>query len=98
MRTPAHQTRDHRTITVDVQNAATSFPRLGHGPAFLACVRAFVVSLGFQLAPKATWRGGGGLTRPSHDARVRRGGLTLWRLPCMTCRAVFTVRPHFVLR
>ena len=30
--------------------------------------------------------------------RVRLGGLTIWRLQCTTCRAVFTVLPHFVLR
>src|SRR6266704_110196 len=26
------------------------------------------------------------------------GGLTIWRLQCTTCRAVFTILPHFVLR
>src|SRR6266478_3407723 len=31
-------------------------------------------------------------------ARVRLGGLTIWRVQCTTCRAVFTVLPHFVLR
>jgi len=30
--------------------------------------------------------------------RVRLGGLTIWRLQCTMCRAVFTVLPHFVLR
>jgi hypothetical protein len=30
--------------------------------------------------------------------RVRLGGLTIWRLQCTTCKAVFTVLPHFVLR
>src|SRR4029453_3961165 len=38
------------------------------------------------------------LTRHSHYARVRLGGLTIWRLQCTTCRAVFTVLPHFALR
>ena len=98
MRTTARQTRDNRTITVDFQNEATYFQLLGDGKAFLECVLAFVVSLGFQLAHKATCRGGGCLTRHSHYARVRLGGLTIWRLQCMTCRAVFTVLPHFVLR
>jgi hypothetical protein len=28
----------------------------------------------------------------------RLGGLTIWRLQCTTCRVVFTVLPHFVLR
>jgi hypothetical protein len=26
------------------------------------------------------------------------GGVTIWRIQCTTCRAVFTVLPHFVLR
>src|SRR5215471_7257814 len=29
---------------------------------------------------------------------MRLGGLTIWRLQCTRCRAVFTVLPHFVLR
>jgi len=61
-------------------------------------VIAFILALGFQLAHKATCRGGGCLTRHSHYARVRLGGLTIWRIQCTTCRAVFTVLPHFVLR
>ena len=30
--------------------------------------------------------------------RVRLGGVTIWRIQCTTCKAVFTVLPHFVLR
>jgi hypothetical protein len=41
---------------------------------------------------------GGSLTRHSHYARLRLGGLTIWRLQCTSCKAVFTVLPHFVLR
>src|SRR5215831_14852653 len=98
MRNTTRQTRENRTITVDFQNEATYFHLLGDGKAFRECVLAFVISLGFQLAHKATCRGGGCLTRHSHYARVRLGGLTLWRLQCTTCRAVFTVLPHVVLR
>ncbi|HEY5867036.1 MAG TPA: hypothetical protein VI542_16050, partial [Candidatus Tectomicrobia bacterium] len=29
---------------------------------------------------------------------VRLGGLTIWRIQCTACKAVFTVLPHFVLR
>ena len=61
-------------------------------------VLAFILSLGFQLAHKATCRGGGCLTRHSHYVRVRLGGVTIWRIQCTTCKAVFTVLPHFVLR
>jgi hypothetical protein len=94
----ARQTRDNRTITVDFQNESTYFQLLGDGQAFVECVLAFLLALGLQLAHKATCRGGGCLTRHSHYARVRLGGLTIWRVQCTTCKAVFTVLPHFVLR
>src|SRR5713101_6330828 len=98
MRTTAHQARENRTITVDFQNEATYFQLLGDGKAFLECVLAFLLSLGFQLKHKAACSGGGCLTRHSHYARVRLGGVTIWRIQCTTCKAVFTVLPHFVLR
>jgi len=95
---PAHQTRENRTITVDFQNEATYFQLLGDGKAFVELVIAVILALGFQLRHKATCRGGGCLTRHSHYVRIRLGDLTIWRLQCTTCRAVFTVLPHFVLR
>src|SRR5256884_6146715 len=98
MRSTAHQTRENRTITVDFQNEATYFQLLGDGKAFVELVIAFILALGFQLRHKATCRGGGCLTRHSHYARVRLGGVTIWRIQCTTCKAVFTVLPHFVLR
>ena len=94
----ATPTRVNRTITVDFQNEATYFHLLGNGKAFVECVLAFVLSLGFQLTHKTTCRGGGCLTRHSHYARVRLGGLTMWRMQCTTCKAVFTILLHFVLR
>src|ERR671917_126486 len=98
MGTAAKPTHENRTITVDFQSEATYFQLLGDGKAFLECVLAFVMSLGFQLKHKATCRGGGCLTRHSHYVRVRLGGLTIWRIQCARCKAVFTVLPHFVLR
>ena len=98
MRTTARQTRENRTITVDFQNEAAYFQLLGDGKAFVECVLAFLLALGLQLKHKATCHGGGCLTRHSHYLRVRLGGLTIWRLQCTTCKAVFTVLPHFVLR
>src|SRR5713101_247966 len=92
------QTRTNRTITIDFQHEATYFQLLGDGKAFLECVLAFILSIGFQLTHKATCSGGGCLTRHSHYVRVRLGGLTIWRVQCTTCKAVFTVLPHFVLR
>src|SRR2546426_4249139 len=98
MHSTAHQTRENRTITVDFQNEATYFQLLGDGKAFVELVIAVILALGFQLRHKATCRGGGCLTRHSHYVRIRLGDLTIWRLQCTTCRAVFTVLPHFVLR
>src|SRR5919109_2317100 len=98
MRNTTRQTRENRTITVDFRSEATYFQLLGNGKAFLECVLAFLMSLGLQLKHKATCRGDGCLTRHSHYVRVRLGGVTIWRLQCTTCKAVFTVLPHFVLR
>src|SRR5438093_6466843 len=98
MRHTARQTRENWTITVDFQNGATYFQLLGDGKAFVEFVFAFILSLGFQLAHKATCHGGGCLTRHSHSVRLRVRGITIWRIQCTTCKAVFTVLPHFVLR
>jgi len=98
MRHTARQTRENRTITVDFHDEAAYFRLLDDGKAFVECVLAFLLALGFQLLHKTTCRGGGCLTRHSHYARVRLGGITIWRLQCTTCRAVFTVLPHFILR
>ena len=97
MRHTARQTRDNRTITVDFRDDATYYQLLGNGKVFVECAR-LVLSLGFQLTHKASCSEGRSLTRPSHYARVRLGGLTIWRLQCPACKAVFTVLPHFVLR
>src|ERR671927_1474974 len=94
----ANPTRQNRTITVDFQEPSTHLQLMNDGKAFVEFVFAFLLSLGFQLAHKATCTGGGCLTRHSHYARLRLGGLTIWRVQCTTCRAVFTVLPHFVLR
>jgi hypothetical protein len=94
----AKRTRENRTITVDFQDETTYVQLLSDGRAFVELVLAFLLSVGFQLKHKATCGGGGCLTRHSHYVRVRLGGVTIWRLQCTTCRAVFTVLPHFVLR
>src|SRR5919199_1270965 len=94
----AKATRENRTITVDFQDDSTYLQLLSDGKAFVEFVMAFFLALGFQLTHKATCHGGGCLTRHSHYVRVRLGGVTIWRLQCTACRAVFTVLPHFVLR
>src|SRR5712691_6369397 len=98
MRSTARQTRENRTITVDFHNEATYLQLLGDGKAFVELVIAFLFALGFQLTHKATCHGGGCLTRHSHYVRVRLGGLTIWRIQCTRCKAVFTILPHFALR
>jgi hypothetical protein len=98
MSTAAKRTRENRTITVDFRDEATYLQLLGDGKAFVEFVFAFLLALGLQLLHKATCDGGGCLTRHSHYARVRLGGVTIWRIQCTTCKAVFTVLPHFILR
>src|SRR5216683_5462658 len=98
MGTATKPTRQNRTITIDFQNETTYMQLLGDGKAFLELVMAFILSLGFQLKHKPTCHSGGFLTRHSHYVRVQLGGLTIWRIQCTTCHAVFTVLPHFVLR
>src|SRR5467141_1371437 len=90
--------RHNRTLTVDFHDEATYFGLLDHTNAFVEFVLAFLLALGFQLLHKASCSEGGGLTRHSHYARVRLGGLTIWRIQCTTCKAVFTVLSHCVLR
>jgi hypothetical protein len=98
MSTAATRPRENRTITVDCRDAATSFQRLGAGTALVACVCAFLLALGFPLLHQATCDGGGGLPRHAHSARVRLGGVTIWRRQGTPCTAVCTVLPHFLLR
>jgi hypothetical protein len=98
MGTAAKPTRENRTITVDFRDDATYFHLIADGKAFVECVLAFLLALGLQLKHKASCSGGGCLTRHSHYARVRLGGVIIWRIQCTTCKAVFTVLPHFVLR
>ncbi len=90
--------RENRTITVDFYDESTYTQLIHDGKAFVEFVLAFILSLGFQLHHKSSCDGGGALTRHSHYARVRLGGLTIWRIQCTRCRAVFTVLPQFVLR
>jgi hypothetical protein len=90
--------RANRTVTVDFKDQATDFELIRDGKAFVECVVVFILSIGFQLHHKASCNGGGSLTRHSHYVRIRLGGLTIWRIQCTSCKAVFTVLPHFVLR
>jgi hypothetical protein len=93
----AKATRANRTITVDFHDEATYDRLLDDTKAFVEFILAFLLSTGFQLFHKASCTASGRLTRHSHYARVRLGGLTIWRVQCTTCQAVFTVLPHFRL-
>jgi hypothetical protein len=74
------------------------FKLLDDRRAFVEFVLAFLLALGFQLKHQVACGGGGCLTRHAHYMRVRVGGVTIWRIQCTTCKAVFTILPHFVLR
>jgi len=94
----AKSTRQNRTLTVDFHDETTYFALLDNTKAFVEFILAFILSIGLQLNHKSTCHGGGSLTRHSHYVRIRLGGLTIWRIQCTRCKAVFTVLPHFVLR
>jgi hypothetical protein len=94
----AKPTRHNRTITVDFHDETTYLALLDTPHAFVEFVLAFLRAISFQLLHKASCSEGGHMTRHSHYARLRLGGLTIWRIQCTTCKAVFTVLPHFVLR
>jgi hypothetical protein len=81
--------RQNRPLTLDFHDPAPSFELLSDGKAFVELVLAFILSLGFPLTPQSTCHGGGGLTRHSHDGRVRLGGLSIWRIQCTSCKAIF---------
>jgi hypothetical protein len=76
----------------------TYFALLSNTKACVEFVLAFILSLGFQLLHKGSCSEGGSLARHSHYAGLQLRGLTIWRVQCTTCKAVFTVLPHFVLR
>src|SRR5262245_34202067 len=94
----AKATRANCTITVDFHDEATYDRLLDDTKAFVEFILAFLLPTCFQLLHTASCSASGRLTRHSHYARVRLGGLTIWRVQCTTCKAVFTVLPHFVLR
>jgi len=94
----AKPTRHNRTITVDFHDEMTYSELLDNTQAFVEWVLAFILSIGLQLTHKASCCAGGRLTRHSHYGRIRLGGLTIWRIQCPSCKTVFTVLPHFVLR
>lgn len=98
MNKQAKAKRENRTITIDFEDEANYQRLCQEGKGFIEFVVAFIMSLGFQLKHKCDCQGGYALTRHSHYARIRLGGVIIWRLQCKHCGAVFTILPHFVLR
>ncbi len=93
MDNPPKRSRENRTLTVDFNNEAT-YHRLCHdGLRFIDFVVAFILSIGLQLKHKCGCSSGR-LTRHSHYVRARINGITIWRVQCTGCRAVFTVLYH----
>ena len=79
--------RENRTITVDFNDEDTYSQLLDDTKAFIEFVLVFLLSIGFQLKHKSTCDSGG-LTRHSHYARIRLGGLTIWRIQCTRCKVM----------
>lgn len=90
--------RENRTITADFNDKNTYCHLIQDRKALIDFVIAFILSIGFQLKHKAHCCGGFSLTPHSGYVRVRLDGLTIWRIQCTKCKAVFTVLPHFALR
>jgi hypothetical protein len=89
MKKPTLPRREDRTLVVDFQNEATYFHSLSQGKAFIDLVVAFLLAMGVQLKHKPQCAGGFALTRHSHYVRIRLGGVSIWRLQCTACKAVF---------
>ena len=97
MSKPVKPSRQNRTLTVDFNDEPTYHRLCNDGHRFIDFVAAFILSIGFQLKHKHDCPSER-ITRHSHYVRARINGLTIWRIQCTRCRAVFTVLPHFVLR
>src|SRR5262245_9108168 len=70
----ATRPRQNRTITVASHDDNDLYHMLGNGKVCLEWVLACILPISFQLKPKTTCRGGGGLTLRSvaNGARIRR--------------------------
>src|SRR6266581_328455 len=81
MEQAAKPTRQNRTITVDFQEEATYFQLLGDTKAFVEFVRAFLLSLGFQLLHKTSCSKSGRIGSAASSPMV----LTARRAVCGHC-------------
>ena len=98
MRTTACQPRENRTIAVDFQDETTYFQLLlNDGKAFVECVLAFLLlpRLSAEIPSDLSRRRVPDTPFPLCPCPLDR--VTIWRIQCTSCKAVFTVLPHFVL-
>ncbi len=88
---------NHRFIIVDFGDRSQYEKIIANCRMFLEFVIAYLLSLGFQLSHKCNCVGGSSITRHSHYMRARCGNITIWRIQCKHCKAVFTVIPSFLM-
>ncbi len=58
--------------------------------SFLEKVSNYILFLGFELQHKKDCTEKNCFTRHSHYTRVKSEGITIWRIQCKRCRAVFS--------
>src|SRR6266540_3618414 len=90
------QKRSNRTINVEFGEEEKYLSLLQSAATYLSAIVGYLVTIGASLRHKKNCKGGYELTRHSHYER--RNGITIWRVECKKCRAVFTVLPHFIIR
>src|SRR6266446_1401397 len=90
------QKRSNRTIYVEFGEEEKYSSLLQSATAYLSAIVGFLITIGASLRHKKNCVGGLELTRHSHYER--RNGITIWRVECKKCGAVFTVLPHFIIR
>ncbi len=90
--------RLNRTLFIDFGSEERYLSLLEQTTLFVAEVVSFLLAIGAELLHKAGCPGGFALTRQSCYQHRRLGGLTIWRVQCKRCMAVFTVLSRFVMR
>lgn len=88
----------NRTIVIDFADENQYEDVISNCTVFIEFVIAYILSIGFQVVHNKYCTGGNCFTRHSHYLRVRCGGITIWRMQCKTCKAVFTIIPSFLMR
>lgn len=90
------QKRTNRTIHIDFETEEKYKKLMEKGGQFIGFIIGFLITIGAGLRHKKWCKGGLEVTRHSHYKRLC--GVTIWRLQCKECLAVFTILPHFIIR